>query len=204
LTNPLRYIKVAIALVAIALAGCGDPKLTPLGQHSVILAFGDSLTAGKGTSVDFAYPAVLAELSGRKVINAGISGETTAEGLERLPAVLQGSTPDLLILMHGGNDILRNLGAAAAKANLRAMIELATGRGMQVVLIGVPEKKLLSSSAPYYQELADEYDLVFEKGMVSSLLKKPSLKSDSVHFNAAGYREIASRVYKLLKEHGAF
>lgn len=201
--NPLNFIKVAIAAVAIVLASCSDPKLTPLGHHAVILAFGDSLTAGKGTTTESAYPAMLANLSGRTVINAGISGETSAEGLERLPAVLQESVPDLMILMHGGNDILRNLGADKARANLRAMIELATGRGTQVVLVGVPEKKLLSSSAPYYQELADEYDLVFEKGMISSLLKKRALKSDSVHFNAAGYSEIASRLHALLQEHGA-
>jgi lysophospholipase L1-like esterase len=193
---------LAILMSAATLIACDKP-LEPLGQSAVMLAFGDSLTEGKGTNPESSYPAVLAQLSGRKVINAGISGETTAEGLLRLPDVLADSAPDLMVLMHGGNDILRNLGAAQAKANLRAMIELAIGRGMQVVLIGVPEKRLLSSSAPYYQELADEYDLVFEKGMISSLLKKPSLKSDSVHFNAAGYREIASRLYGLLKDNGA-
>jgi len=137
------------------------------------------------------------------VINAGISGETTAEGLRRLPEVLDATKPGLLLLMHGGNDILRNLGAGQAKANLQAMIDLATDRGIQVVLVGVPEKKLLSSSAPYYQELAEDFDLVLEKSVISRLLKKPALKSDSVHFNAAGYSEIAKTLFELLRDRGA-
>lgn len=199
-----RGLSILTCLAVLGLlAACSKPSLEPLGHHAVILAFGDSLTAGKGTDAQSSYPAVLATLSGRQVVNAGISGETTAQGLARLPDALADTAPDLLLLMHGGNDILRNLGAAQAKENLRAMIELAIGRGIQVVLVGVPEKKLLSSSAPYYEALADEYELVFEEKLISRLLKKHALKSDSVHFNAAGYHEIARHLFGLLKEHGA-
>lgn len=202
--HPLKLILVYAALATmLALSACGKPKLSSLGSDAVILAFGDSLTAGKGTSKDTSYPAALAQLSGREVINAGVSGETTEQGLRRLPDILDETDPHLMVLMHGGNDILRNLGAGQAKANLNSMINMAKERDIQVVLVGIPEKKLLSSSAPYYKELAEEHELVLEKSIISSLLKKPALKSDSVHFNAAGYGEIAHTMYDLLKDRGA-
>ena len=199
----MTALKILVICASLALSACSQPSLSRLSGTATILAFGDSLTAGKGSGRETSYPAVLAALTGLTVINAGVSGETTAEGLRRLPGVLNDTNPDLLLLMHGGNDILRNLGAVQAKANLKSMINLAHDRGSQVVLIGVPEKKLLSSSAPYYEELAEEFDLVLEKSIISKLLKKPALKSDAVHFNAAGYRKIADTVYDLLKDHGA-
>lgn len=202
-TRSMKTLKITVICLVLALSACSNPSLDALPADTAILAFGDSLTAGKGTSKETSYPAVLAQLSGLEVINAGISGETTAEGLRRLPEVLEQTDPGLLLLMHGGNDILRNLGASQAKANLQAMINLAIDKGVQVVLIGVPEKKLLSSSAPYYQELAEEFDLVLEKSIISRLIKKPALKSDSVHFNAAGYSEIAKTLHELLRDHGA-
>ncbi|NNM14640.1 MAG: arylesterase, partial [Gammaproteobacteria bacterium] len=92
----------------IILAACGAKPLSPLSQNATIVAFGDSLTQGVGTTRDKSYPAVLAEISGRNVINAGISGETTTEGLGRFASVLEQNAPELVILIEGGNDILRN------------------------------------------------------------------------------------------------
>lgn len=187
----------------LTLSACGEKPLAPLSNDASILAFGDSLTMGKGTTIDESYPAVLARLSGREVFNRGVSGETTAEGLKRLPVVLDETQPALLLLMHGGNDILRNLDAGNAKANLQSMINTAKSRSIPVVLVGIPEKKLFSASAPWYKELAEENQLVFEDDIISGLLKKPKMKSDSVHFNSAGYAAIANELFKLLQKSGA-
>ena len=108
-----------------------------------------------------------------------------------------------MILLEGGNDILRNQNLAQAQANLAAMIELAHARNIQVVLIGVPEKSLFSSSAPMYKALAEKYQLVFDGEVIARLQKSPSLKSDHVHFNEAGYRQLAETIYALLQENGA-
>jgi len=190
-------------LLLLCLVACGDDKLTALDDDATIVAFGDSLTAGIGVSPDAAYPAVLEALTGRHVINAGVSGETTAEGLTRLSGVLDESNADLMILLEGGNDILRNQPLSDAKRNLHAMIASAKQKNMQVVLIGVPKKSLFSSSAEIYSELADEHDIVLQDDIISSLLKKPSMKSDSVHFNEAGYRALAEAIQALLEKHGA-
>lgn len=200
----IRFMKsVFLAFFLVSLSGCNSPELKPLAANATILAFGDSLTAGVGTSRDKSYPAVLQELSGIKVINRGISGETTAEGLTRFEEVLDQSTPDLIILIEGGNDILRNRPYSDIKANLNDMIGIARSRNIQLVFLGIPEKKLFSSSAPFYQQLADEHQLVYDHNLISDLLRTRNLKSDPIHFNQAGYRKMAEAIHQLLIESGA-
>jgi len=199
-----RYLQViAVILVMAVLQGCSPPKLNPIADGGTILAFGDSLTAGLGTTKTNSYPAVLADLTGLNVINSGVSGETTDRGLERLPQELDRTAPDLLILIEGGNDILQNRSRSTTKANIKAMIELAKSRDIPVVLIGIPQKSLFSNSAPFYEELAEHFDLVFDDSLISDLQRNRSLKSDHVHFNEKGYRKMAESIYELLKENGA-
>ena len=111
--------------------------------------------------------------------------------------------PKLIILLQGGNDILQNLSFNDAKNNLGFMLQEANARSISVVLIGVPEKNLFSSSAPFYTELANEHEVVFEKNLMAKLLKSSNLKSDSIHLNANGYRKMAEEIYSLLQENGA-
>lgn len=201
----IRPVNVILVLAAaLFLVGCSSSKLDPLESGDVILAFGDSLTFGVGAHSENSYPSVLAGLSGFEVVNAGVSGETTSEGLKRLPQVLDKYSPSLLILLEGGNDILRNKPYDQIERNLDSMISEAKSRGVQVVLIGVPEKKLFSSSAPFYKKLAEKHELVFESKLVSGLMRSPSKKSDTVHFNKAGYAHMAEAINDLLLENGAF
>ncbi|MCP4271999.1 MAG: arylesterase [Gammaproteobacteria bacterium] len=196
-------IRLLIIVAVTALTACGSPKLNPINNNSIILAFGDSLTQGVGVKTENSYPKILSELSGLNVINSGVSGETTDIGLKRLPTELEKYNPGLLLLLEGGNDILRNRDHSQIKKNLNNMIMVAKNYGVQVVLIGVPEKKLFSSSASIYRELAEEHDLVFEGELIGSLMRSLSMKSDSIHFNKSGYRKMAESIYELLKENGA-
>ncbi|MEE4244796.1 MAG: GDSL-type esterase/lipase family protein [Kangiellaceae bacterium] len=198
-----RLGQVLLGLGLTLLVACSEQKLTKLDSSDVILAFGDSLTQGVGVNKPYSYPSVLSRLSGLNVVNAGISGETTEEGLQRLASVIEQHNPGLLILIEGGNDILRNKPHAKAKSNLAKMIEIAKSRAIEVVLIGVPEKNLFSQSAPFYSELANEYDLVFDRELIGRLMRSPSKKSDSVHFNKAGYQAMAEGIYDLLVDNGA-
>lgn len=203
-THQLHYLLLALLVVtSLLLSSCSNDKLQKLSYADTILAFGDSLTIGVGVSVSESYPSILATLSDRTVVNAGISGETTAEGLARFKETLRSAEPALVLLLEGGNDIIRNLSATEAKNNLDQMITMAKASGADVVLIGVPEKNLFTSAHPMYQELAEQHDLIFIEDIISNLIKKPKFKSDSVHFNAAGYRELAKEIYDILQNNGA-
>lgn len=196
----LFFINLGFLLLTCLLAACGQSKHETLANDAVILAFGDSLTAGVGTNLDNSYPKVLSDLSGRPVVNAGVSGETTAVGLQRFETELNRHSPGLVILLEGGNDILRNQSFGTSKNNLAAMIELAQARQIPLLLLGVPEKNLFSSSADFYEELADQYDLLFIEDLVSDLLRTSRYKSDTVHLNAEGYRAMAEAIYDYLRD----
>lgn len=168
-----------------------------------MLAFGDSLTFGTGANPSDAYPAVLERSIGRKVVNAGVPGETSAQGLARLPGVLDEVQPKLLILCHGGNDFLRRLDEGRAKENIRAMIELARSKGIAVVLLATPKPSVPPSVPPLYQEIAADTRIPFEDGVIRTVLVDNRLKSDLVHPNAQGYAQIAQALEKLLRKAGA-
>jgi len=206
----LRQIKrsfsfsLVVLLLALLLQACGEEKLlNRVSESGVILAFGDSLTSGVGVISENSYPSVLAKLTNRKVVNAGISGEITKDGLNRLEDVIDEVNPELIILLEGGNDILRNFNLSDTKDNLSAMINIAKSKGVQVVLIGVPKKQLFSDTAPLYVELAKQHQVLLEPDLISSLIRKPKYKSDSVHFNKQGYFKMAEKIYELLKGNGA-
>ena len=187
----------------IVLTACDAPKLGALPTDAVSLAFGDSLTSGVGARKNKNYPAVLAQLTGLQVINAGIAGETTAQGLARLGQALDQASPDLVILIEGGNDMLRGLDLVQAKANLRKMVMLIRQRNIDLVLMGVPKKSLFLSVHPMYEELATELDLVFDGELLVELQGTAALKSDIVHFNEMGYQKMAESIYAILEERGA-
>ncbi len=198
-------LRLAALLAAAALAACGGdvPRLPKLDPGAVILAFGDSLTFGTGATPAQAYPAVLSRLVSRKVVAAGVPGETSGEGLARLPGVLDEVKPALLVLCHGGNDFLRKLGEEAAAANVRAMVREAQGRGISVVLLATPKPGFGTSKVPFYAEIAKELAIPVENEVLADVLGSRSLKSDLVHPNAEGYAEIAEAVATLLRRSGA-
>lgn len=189
-------------LMLLALPACRDrtPRVDPLPPGALILAFGDSLTAGNGAGRDASYPAVLEQLTGYRTVNAGRPGELSGEGLRRLPDLLQHYRPDLLILCHGGNDLLRRHDPARTAANLRRMLEAARGCDAQIVLLGVPQPGLWLKSAAFYQELADEYRIPCDTDILPAILSRRELKSDAIHPNAAGYRQLAQALAAIITQ----
>jgi len=194
-----------LALVAVfLLAACERaPTLSRLSPHDVILAFGDSLTHGTGASEDTAYPAVLASLTGRTVINAGVPGDTTTSALRRLPEVLAEYRPRLVLLCLGGNDMLGKQPESTTENNLRLLIQTIRASGAEVVLIGVPEPKLFGGAPDFYARVARDMRLPLEDEVFNEGLKDNRLKSDPIHANAAGYRVVAERLAEFLRKAGA-
>jgi acyl-CoA thioesterase-1 len=199
-----RLASASILLLLICLASCDDlAPLAALGSDAVILAFGDSLTYGTGAGRSESYPSVLSEMKGRKVINAGVPGEITTEAVQRLPTLLAEHKPDLVIIIHGGNDMLRRMPYAKASANLTRMINLSRDSGADVVIAGVPPPGLLLQTASFYAEVAETTKTPINEDASASILQYPANKSDPVHPNAKGYRMLAEELAAVLKEGGA-
>jgi lysophospholipase L1-like esterase len=171
-----------------------------LSESSVVVAFGDSLTAGSGASTTESYPSVLADLIGCRVVNAGVPGEESSAALQRLPAVLQEERADLVILCEGGNDMLRRQEDGIIRRNLDAMVCMAQAVGADVILIGVPRPGLLLRVPSFYRQIADKNGIPCDSKTLARILSSPSLKSDYVHPNAAGYRRLAESVAALIRE----
>lgn len=201
-------VLASIGLVAtISLTGCGsEPKQEALPAGSTVIALGDSLTYGYGASTETAYPAVLADLSKWKVINAGVNGDTSANVLTRVSDITKQS-PDLVLLGVGGNDILQRVQPDTTRANITATIDTLKSANIDVVLIAEP---YFSTSAlfgkasdnPLYEDIATTEDVPLYSGGWSAVLSDDTLKSDRIHANAEGYRQFAQGLYGYLQEEG--
>lgn len=190
-----------ITLTILLLNGCEQqPQLRSLSADAVILAFGDSLTYGTGADRSEAYPAVLAGLLKRTVINAGVPGELSAGGRNRLPQELARHNPELVILCHGGNDFLRRLDGKQTTENLEQMILAARGSGADIVLVGVPKLGFGLEIPPFYKDLAEKYQLPLAEEILVELLGDRTLKSDTIHPNAAGYRQLALAIHRTIEK----
>ena len=206
MTLKRSYQLFFVLIFVFSLSSCSDNKvnLTALDNNAVILAYGDSLTFGFGAnSQTESYPAVLSQLTGLQVVNAGLSGEISRHGLARLADVLKVVKPNLVILCHGGNDIIRRLSKDELKNNLKQMIVLIKRSGADVLLVGVPNFTLMLNVPELYSELAIEHDLPIELTLLSELERNPKMKSDQIHPNAQGYKLMAERLLTLLQDSGA-
>lgn len=197
----------ALLLLMAVLTACGRgepvPSLPPLAADARILAFGDSLTRGTGANRENSYPALLGALLERQVINAGVPGEVSAAGLARLSELLDREQPDLLLLCHGGNDLLRQQSEAQLTENLEAMIALARARDIPVVLIGVPSRSLPLRPAELYRDVARRTGVPLEAEVVTRVLSDRQLRADQIHPNDRGYRIVAEAIHQLLVDAGA-
>ncbi len=206
----LRLLRLLLVLLgALALvAACAPHKEAALAPGSVVLALGDSLTAGAGVAPEQAWPALLAQKTGWVVINGGVSGDTSAQGLQRLPHLLDEHQPALVLVALGGNDMLRRLPPEQTTANLRQIIKLSKAHGAQVVLLATPNPSLMGAvfqhlSAPdFYRTLARDEQVRLIEDAIPAVLSDPALKGDPLHPNAAGHTQLADKIFGELKQIG--
>ncbi|HYM11556.1 MAG TPA: arylesterase [Bryobacterales bacterium] len=215
-------------VIYILLAGCSRAPETAQQEHEpgpsaaaehpaqaapdprpVIVAFGDSLTAGQGLDPELSYPAVLErELAAKghsyRVINAGVSGDTTGGGLARVDAVLA-LQPRIVILELGANDGLRGLPVETTRANLEQIIVALRRGGAKVVLAGMTlppnyGPDYIHSFERVFVDLASKYGLPHIPFLLADVAtRRDRMQGDGLHPNAAGQRVVAANVMRVLE-----
>ena len=184
-------------------------------KEHIAVVLGDSLSAGYGVKIEESWPSVLEKNLNAvniniKIINAGISGDTTSGGLFRLPKLLREHKPNLVILELGGNDGLRGMSIKKIiQKNLDEMIRISLQSGANVALVGVElppnyGEQYTSKFKKMYIELADEYDLTLIEGSIKEMVALNLMQADGIHPNANGHlrieEEVRSKILTLLDE----
>lgn len=186
------------------------PSIETASDRPKIVAFGDSLTAGFGLAEKESYPYLLQQQLNNdgynyEVVNAGVSGETSQGGLERIDWVLEQDNVEILILELGANDLLRGLPVEQMKANLAKIIEKAKSRNIKVLLCGMlaPPNMGAQYQRDYisaFPDLAKEHNVEFLPFLLENVaLNKELNQADGIHPNAQGEVVMTRNIYQELK-----
>ena len=199
--GPARYLLLVVLWLRMAMPAMADER--------VIVALGDSLTAGLGVAADEAYPALLESRLRQagyayRVVNAGVSGDTSAGAVRRLDWVLR-SRPEIVIVALGANDGLRGLPVPALRDNLIAIVTRLRASGARVLLVGM--RLPPNYGAAYATAFADAYRDVARRTstavmpyLLDGVAGDASLnQADGIHPNAAGQRIVAERLWPFLQ-----
>ncbi|NLO90621.1 MAG: hypothetical protein GX410_01330 [Elusimicrobia bacterium] len=190
------------ALCALLLAGCAPaPKNAEAARSGPIVCFGDSVTAGLGVETSQAYPALLAQLTGRRVVNAGVSGDTTEDALARLGNDVLALRPGLVVIEIGGNDYLKQVPFEQTKRNIDDIIGRIQASGAMAAVVDPGGAVLLRNYSAAFQEITDRREALFLKHLLGDVLSRPSLKTDPIHPNNAGHKKLADGIYAGIKKY---
>lgn len=202
----MKYILIILLLFV----SCSKESVNlPNGKESLLIAFGDSLTAGYGAPEGESYPDFLEEYIDIKILNKGVSGDTTDSARKRFQQDVLDQNPDIVILGLGANDYFRQYETAVTKENLDYMTDKLLERGTVVYLMKFyPEKSLLflvqknkkKSYDEIYEGLAEKKGVILIENMWDGVYGKNQYMSDEIHPNGEGYRIFAKNIYKNLKK----
>lgn len=164
-----------------------------------IIAFGDSLTFGTGSTSAKDYPSQLSQMISRPVINAGAPGDTTASALKRLEKDVLANSPDIVLITLGGNDLKNGIDADVAFENLRMIVNLIHNQGARVIIGGLSIPFRDRGFGRGFKKLADETGAELIPNILEGIMGNRKLMSDPIHPNDAGYKIMAERFHEAMR-----
>src|SRR5688572_12886872 len=187
----------AVLALACTAAACDDSSPSAPSDLTVV-AFGDSITAGVGTTGDNDYVERLSDRTGVSIINEGRSGDTTGSALGRLDGAVLSRDPDIVIVFLGGNDLLQSVPVQNRIANMTSIVERIRAGGAAVILVGVGNGVLdpFNGTLP---AIAAQTGSTLVPAVLEGILGVSSLMADLIHPNDAGHAIIADRIEPALR-----
>ncbi|MCM8558306.1 arylesterase [Sphingomicrobium sediminis] len=207
-----RFLFAILILFLPLSTGSAQPS-TEGDEGALVLAFGDSLTAGYGLDAGLGFAPQLEDALRREglaasVVDAGVSGDTTSGGLDRVDWTLENlpRSPDLVILELGGNDMLRGIDPAIVRTNLSALIERFEAEGATVLLAGMRaapnyDPEYVATFDAIYPELASEYGVALYPFFLEGVAAEPGMmQRDGIHPTFAGIKRIVTGILPSVEE----
>lgn len=197
---PKNILYIGAALAVILLAGwwyfsARDVAVRnyPSTKSGPVVLFGDSLAEGVGATEENDLASRLGKLTGMPVLNYGVSGDTSRDGLERLPQVLA-EDPRVAIILLGGNDFLKKIPREETFQNLEKIAVAFQKQGAIVMVLGVRSGIIGGGADKEFEALAERTDSAYLPDVLSGVFAHPDLMSDAIHPNDKGYGVIAERI----------
>lgn len=164
-----------------------------------LICFGNSITAGTGTKKEYSYPSLLKKKLSIPVINAGVSGDTTAQALKRIEEDVLQRNPQIVIIELGGNDFLGNVPEEETINNLSKIVTKVQKAGAIAVLVEIKTGFFKNKYGDDLRRIAEDKKALLIPNILEGILSNPELKSDRIHPNKKGYKMIAERILKKIK-----
>lgn len=198
-------LKSSLALLALVLIAGGyllynrsqDPKTCVKEPLPTVVAFGDSLVTGYGASANENPFTLLSASAGVPIVNLGVSGDTSGNGLARVQQVID-LKPDIVIVVLGGNDALQRVPVEETEENLAMLLKKITDAGIRPILIGVIGGFPKDPYVSMYERLAERFGAELVPNVLSGLIGNDEYMSDAIHPNGAGYARMAERILPVL------
>lgn len=193
----MRYLLLIAGIAAIILVFVVNPEgeQQKIQNSGPIIIFGDSLAYGTGATEGNDIASILQDRLGQRVLNAGIPGNTSADARERLAGVVS-KEPSIVVVIIGGNDVLRRIPKEQTLENVRTIIHEIEKNGARAVLVGISTLAYNSS----YRDIAHEFNIEFVPRLLDKTKGDASLMSDPLHPNDQGYRIFATEIERAIRK----
>lgn len=190
---------ILFLLCLLGLGGCHHQVAHLEPSQGPVVILGDSLAAGTGAASGEGFVDLLQQRLGVEIVNRGIPGNTTAQGLARLQKDVLSLEPSLVIVELGGNDVLQKVEPAQTFQNLEKIVDAIQAQRTPVLLLGIRGGLVKDRFASEFRRLSKDKQTALVENIMEGVLTQPGLKADPIHPNAAGYRVLADRIEPTLK-----
>ncbi len=168
-------------------------------QGKTIVAFGDSLVEGVGATTANDFVSLLSKLISKPIINMGVAGNTSADGLTRVESV-NAQDPKVVLVLFGGNDYLRKIPIEETFKNIDDIVMKLQSGGAVVVLLGIQGGILSDKYNEHFEEIAEKRGALYVPNVLDGVIGHGELMDDAIHPNDLGYKKIADKIFPILKK----